>query len=133
MVVSSPLVRNEQGKRPKAFQRLEGIRGKRPTRTKGKTKMKGTIYRTDGTKEEVTIPEKDRLDYLQGIVGGLIEVVNITTFDDEESDGKDLILNEEGLLLDLPPNPWSQLIGFNSIWEAQTFFGDLILIDGCLD
>lgn len=95
--------------------------------------MKGTIYRTDGTKEEVTIPEKDRLDYLQGIVGGLIEVVNITTFDDEESDGKDLILNEEGLLLDLPPNPWSQLIGFNSIWEAQTFFGDLILIDGCLD
>lgn len=72
--------------------------------------------------EEVDLPEKDRLKYLQKIVDGLIEVVSV------EIDGvmKDLIVNEEGLLIDLPMNPWAQ-------GKGLSLAGTVIEIHGQLD
>lgn len=100
------------------------------------TFIKATVYRTDGTKEEIQIPKKGSLDMLQKIVGGLIEIIYIVPLLDslrsDFSKGKDLIINEEGKLLDLEPNPFSQLVGLNSIWEAETFYGDIILVEGRL-
>lgn len=95
-----------------------------------------TVYKVDGSKERITIEESTSLDTLQKIVGGLIEVIYIVPLIDELkgdfSKGKDLIINEEGLLLDLPVNPWSQLVGLNSRWENEIFRGDIVLVDGKL-
>lgn len=97
---------------------------------------KATVYRVDGTKEEIEIDKKKSLETLQRIVDGLIEVVYIVPLLDQLrgnfENGKDLVINEEGLLLDLPVNPWSQEVGLNSIWEAQEFRGDIVLVDGRL-
>ncbi len=101
-----------------------------------KNTYNATIYKVDGSKEQITIGKDTSLETLQKIVGGLIEVIHIVPFLDQIrgdfSKGKDLILNEEGRLLHLPINPWSQLIGLNSIWEDEEFRGDLVLVDGRL-
>lgn len=94
--------------------------------------MNATLYKTDGTKEKIKIPKINRLEFLQKIVDGLIEIVHIIKFQNENPIGNDLIMNEEGLLIDLPINPFSLEIAHNSIWEGQLFRGDLILIDGIL-
>lgn len=86
--------------------------------------MKATLYKVDGSKEPLTLTKKTRLETLQKLVGGYIEVININ--------GKDLILNEEGIILELPMNPWSQYLTFKTVWEGQWFCGDLVLIDGVL-
>ena len=54
------------------------------------------LLRSDGSCEDM--PLVTTLDALQLLVGGYIEMVNFT-------DGSALIVNEEGLLLDLPDNP----------------------------
>lgn len=106
------------------------------SKSKVKQPLKATIYRADGTKEDIEIPHKDRLEFLQNIVGGLIEIIHIVDYlkslRGDFSGGKDLVINEEGRLIDLPPNPWSQLVALNSIWEAETFFGDILLVEGKL-
>lgn len=84
--------------------------------------ISGTIFKTDGTSKIVVLPDKNTLDYLQSVVGGLIECVNIN--------GNDLIVNEEGLINGLPYNPYSELITKGTPWEGQYFFGDIILING---
>ena len=98
--------------------------------------IKATIYKVDGTKEPLILNDKSNLDTLQKIVGGLIEVIYIVPLLDQLrgnfENGKDLIINEEGKLLDLPVNPWSQLVGLNSIWEAEEFRGDMVLVEGRL-
>lgn len=98
--------------------------------------IKGTWYKTDGTKEVVQIDKKTSLHQLQKMVGGLIEVIFLVKLSDQLkgdfTKGNDLILNEEGRLLDLPINPWSQLAALNTIWEAEEFRGDIVLIDGRL-
>lgn len=99
-------------------------------------KINATLYKTDGSKEPLVLSPKTRLKTLQKLVGGLIEVIHILDLEKAEkgdlASGQDLVINEEGLLLNLPSNPWSQLLGFNSIWEDQVFRGDIILIDGRL-
>ncbi len=92
--------------------------------------INATIYKTDGSKEPLLLDKKTSLETLQKIVGGLIEVICIENEDDQTA--KDLVINEEGRLLDLPCNPWSKLVGLNSIWEHEIFRGDIIFIDGCL-
>lgn len=94
--------------------------------------MNATLYKTDGTKEKIRLPKRKRLEFLQKLVEGLIEIVHIIKFESESPIGNDLIMNEEGLLIDLPANPFSLEIGRNSIWEGQIFRGNLILIDGIL-
>lgn len=98
--------------------------------------VNATIYKTDGSKEPLLLDKETSLETLQKIVGGLIEVIHI--IDELESSrigkpvGCDLVINEEGRLLDLPINPWSRLVGLNSIWEAEDFRGDIILVNGRL-
>jgi hypothetical protein len=99
-------------------------------------KINATLYKTDGSKEPLVLSPKTRLKTLQKLVGGLIEVIHIVKLGTHPHsiglEGNDLIINEEGNLLDLPINPWSQILGFNSIWEDERFRGDIILIDGRL-
>ena len=98
--------------------------------------IKATLYKIDGTKEPLILNDKSNLETLQKLVGGLIEVIFIVPLLDQLrgnfDNGKDLVINEEGLLLDLPINPWSQIVGFNSIWEDTEFRGDIILVEGRL-
>ena len=55
------------------------------------------IIRADGSVEEVEMPKKDGLSFMQQVVGGYIEIVRIP-------DGRLMVLNEEGKLLRLPLN-----------------------------
>lgn len=84
--------------------------------------INATLYKVDGSKEPLTLNTKTSLETLQKLVGGLIEVIHIN--------GKDLIINEEGRLLDLPINPWK--FGLNTMWENEYFRGDVILVEGRL-
>lgn len=99
-------------------------------------KIKATLYKMDGSCEPLILTPKTRLKTLQKLVGGYIEVIYIVPLLDQLKgnfeNGKDLVINEEGRLLDLPVNPWSQFVGLNSIWEDEDFRGDIILIDGRL-
>lgn len=86
-----------------------------------------TLYRMDGTQEKILLNSDattSSLEYLQKLVGGYIEVVHLN--------GNDLVINEEGLLLDLEPNPWSYYVTKGTDWKNQYFFGDMILIEGRL-
>jgi len=56
-----------------------------------------TIIKVDGTMEEITIDKQNSLEQMQKIVGGYIEVVPV-------AGGKTLVVNEEGLLQQLPIN-----------------------------
>lgn len=67
---------------------------------------------------EIKLSKKDRLKRLQEIVGGYIEIVHWK--------GKDLVINEEGLLLGLPINQWALAQGLNLV-------GNIVEIDGLLD
>lgn len=60
-----------------------------------------TLIKTNGTTQEVS-PKSGQcftLEELQGFVGGYIEIVPIRT-----SDNRLMVVNEEGLLSDLPSN-----------------------------
>jgi len=102
--------------------------------------VKGILYKTDGTTEAVILTPETRLETLQKLVGGYIEVIKIRSYpkglqsymvgDDVEEN--DLVINEEGKLLDLPINPFSSLVAANSIWEYEEFRGDVLLIEGHL-
>ena len=54
---------------------------------------------------------------LQGLVGGLIEVVYL-------EDGKQLIVNEEGVLLDLPLNQTASMLA------GQPIVGNAVILEG---
>ncbi len=58
--------------------------------------------KTDGSKESFLIPtdgEEGRLEKLQELVGGYIEMITVC--------GVQVIFNEEGLIKRLDPNPWT--------------------------
>lgn len=103
---------------------------------KNMKKINAILYKVDGSREPLELNSKNRLETLQKLVGGNIEIIHIVDFfkslRDENSSGNDLIINEEGRLFDLPINPWSQFVAHNSIWEATQFRGDIILVDGRL-
>lgn len=96
----------------------------------------GMVYKTDGSLQRIELLEKNRLETLQTLVGGLIEIVYLISEKDEEQEnyknGKDLVINEEGRLLDLSPNPWSHMITQGTRWQGQIFFGDVVKINGKL-
>jgi hypothetical protein len=98
--------------------------------------VKATLYKTDGSKELLTITSATRLETLQKLVGGRIEVIMINSILDSMKGiyyrANDLIINEEGKLLDLPANPWSRFLTKNTIWENEIFRGDIVLIEGSL-
>jgi len=73
-----------------------------------------TIIKVDGTMEEITIDKQNSLEQMQKIVGGYIEVVPV-------AGGKTLVVNEEGLLQQLPINHKASAL-YN-----DTIVGDVIL------
>lgn len=85
---------------------------------------KAILYKIDGSKEPLILQAKTRLETLQKLVDGYIEIIHIN--------GNDIVLNEEGRLLKLPINPSSYEIGKNSIWENEIFRGNIIVIEGRL-
>lgn len=60
------------------------------------------LYKTDGTVVDVPIPKgtMNKLTALQNLVGGFIEIV------EHIHPGRVVIVNEDGLVLGLPPNPF---------------------------
>jgi hypothetical protein len=98
--------------------------------------IKATLYKTDGSQEPLEIDPKKSLETLQALVGGLIQIIPIIPLKEQRmgilTNAKDLVINEEGRLLELPPNPFSFLVSRGSIWEIDTFMGDIVLIDGRL-
>ncbi len=65
--------------------------------------IEGIIARV--SREEVDVPKKNRLEFLQKEVSGLIDIY--------EHNGRDLVVNDEGLLLGLPLNQWASEQGLN--------------------
>jgi hypothetical protein len=57
------------------------------------------LVKVDGTKEEVEVPKKGSLDFLQGVVGGYIE---LAACHDAAYDG--IICDEEGKIKNKPLN-----------------------------
>ena len=88
-----------------------------------------TVYKVDGTFYEMKIPRNNSLKTLQNLVDGLIEVVQLA--DRKETRG-DLVINEEGILLDLPVNPFSEKVTRGTIWRETIFYGDIVWIEGGL-
>lgn len=69
------------------------------------SKVEVTVYKTDGNQEVCLLEKSNLLSELQRLVGGSIERVPLFGRDDES-----LIINEEGLLLNLPPNPFAPFL-----------------------
>jgi hypothetical protein len=96
--------------------------------------IKATLYKVDGSKEPLILTPETRLETLQKLVGGYIEIIHIIDLvaSLKGNARKDLVINEEGRLLELPVNPWSKEVAKNSIWQHEEFRGDIILIEGRL-
>ena len=67
------------------------------------------VYHVDGTVDLVPLPpKKDRLKFLQDLVGGYIETIPDPDTDPDREDNSKyyvLVLDEEGLLKNKPINP----------------------------
>ena len=88
--------------------------------------MLGIKITTDNT---MTIQDFDGLDDLQDAVGGYIEMVRI-------NEGTNLIVNEEGLMKDLPRNPTAEsLCRESSCWTSNIsiLLGDVVVVGRALD
>jgi hypothetical protein len=80
-------------------------------------KVEVTIYRTDGNQEQRSLDKSNLLGELQTIVGGYIERIRLPLMN-----SYCLIVNEEGLIYDLPINPYYRRL------ECQPFVGDAVLM-----
>lgn len=75
--------------------------------------------------------EEDSLSYFQNLVGGYIETVNVLSKDCNPNIGVDIILNEEGKLIDLPIN---KPLRYNYIYEESDneifdyIFGNFVIV-----
>ena len=98
--------------------------------------LTATLYKVEGTQEKIILEPKTRLATLQKLVGGYIEVICLVPFKEQKEENytnaKDLVINEEGLLLNLPTNPFSRLVSKGTIWGREDFRGNIVLVDGCL-
>jgi Domain of unknown function (DUF3846) len=98
--------------------------------------IKATLYKIDGSFEPLILESKTSLETLQKLVGGYIEIIHLVDIIESLKSNciseKDLVINEEGLLLDLPINPWSSHVAINTIWQFEEFRGDIILVEGRL-
>lgn len=61
------------------------------------------------------------LEELQGLVGGLIELMPL-------EDGGWLIINEEGKLQPLPYNKQASLYAHESLWPGDSIVGSAVLV-----
>ena len=94
---------------------------------KGNLNMKATYHKCEWygeekkislfSKEEIEIPKDYSLEFLQDLVGGLIEIY--------KHEGRHLIFNEEGSLLNLPLNPFA-------VSQGLYLVGNIIEVHGIL-
>lgn len=99
-------------------------KGKNSIFTGEKIFMKATIHKCEClnnitiiSSEDVELPKRDRLKFMQDIVGGLIDIYH--------HNGRDLVVNDEGILLGLPLNPWAKK-------QKLNLFGSIIEVHGVL-
>lgn len=83
-----------------------------------------TIYRANGTKEEVT--PKNGMDFklkeLQKIVGGVIDIIGL-------DNGKIMVINDEGKLMYLPINMEATEM-YQSFYNTDDFIvGDVLVCE----
>ena len=85
------------------------------------------LIKANGKKENVTIPKKNQLEFLQGLVGGNIEIVGVDSWRGHTG----MVINEEGKLNGLPWNQTASEI-FNNPYDV--IVGDAIMFkDGEID
>lgn len=60
------------------------------------------------------------LDEMQGYVGGFIEIHML-------GDGRWIVINEEGIFLDLPPNPTATIMAPHLVTGDTGILGDVIV------
>ena len=70
------------------------------------------VIQVDGTTYEL---EEPTLQNLQKVVGGYVEVLNLGS-------GKYMVVNEEGLLQKLPPNPSA-----SKLWGRGIIVGNVVI------
>jgi hypothetical protein len=69
--------------------------------------------------KEIEIPQKNRLQFLQNLVGGLIDIYH------HEPTGRDWVLNDEGLLDGLPLNNFARAQGLDIAGTIVEIHGQL--------
>jgi len=79
--------------------------------------MEATLYKATGEEQKLDLPKEDNLSTLQKYVGGWIQVVPAVNMT-----GYLLVVNEEGLLMNLKPNILASLLA------GQSIVGDAILM-----
>jgi hypothetical protein len=62
------------------------------------------LIKTNGDKSEVEVPQIGELEFLQGLVGGMIELAPIIHGSAAIQDFDGVLCNEEGKMLGLPAN-----------------------------
>lgn len=89
--------------------------------------MKATIHRiyifdsvVMSVADEIELPKADSLSYMQKIVDGYIDIYY------HERTKRDWIVNDKGLLLELPLNPWA-------LAQGLQIAGNIIEIHGVLE
>lgn len=87
------------------------------------------VYKTDGSVETIEYNSKNRLEKFQKAVGGLIQPLTIKV---KGQKAFTIVLNEEGLLLDLPFNRWSHFLTKGSVWEYNPFYGNILVLDSVM-
>tara|TARA_R110000787_G_scaffold21504_1_gene63534 strand:+ start:6890 stop:7150 length:261 start_codon:yes stop_codon:yes gene_type:complete len=78
-----------------------------------------TLIRTKGEDQELSLPKKNQLEYLQNLVGGYIEVVGST------QQGHSIVLNEEGKLDRLAPNYKATVLHWHC---SDVLRGDVLIV-----
>lgn len=76
---------------------------------------------TQGNFNEIETDEELSLEELQRYVGGYIEVAPAVLFQNKKA--KTIYVNEEGLIMNLPPN--YHAIGY--LLSSQPLFGDVLI------
>ena len=95
--------------------------------------MRAIIVPADSSNPAQVVDEHLSLDYLQGVVGGLIEAVNLhQVLSDSGRHNVDatVFVNEEGKLIGLPVNPRATDLCALAIggWVRDVICGDVIVV-----
>lgn len=95
--------------------------------------MKAVIIPADGSQVARIVDEKLDLKYMQGVVGGYIEAVDvdvILTDTGKKQTNATVFVNEEGKLIRLPVNPRATDLCAIAIggWVRDVIAGDVIVV-----
>lgn len=88
--------------------------------------MKALVVKTDDTREVVEIIDGTLLHFAQGIVGGLVDVVNVRS---DLLGDLTIWVNDEGLLLEMEQNRFASALTAEGEY-AQVIVGDVVVTGG---